>query len=209
MIPSRILRSGLFLAGLTLASSLTAAPGVEARSALASGIEEVGAALRERPPGEDLIVRLDLLADKHFAFATATRLAVGPAWRDFTAEQRADATRLFSRLIVRTYAERVVGESQPSVTYGDPLELNGGRIEVPTVISTGGRSYSVSYRLERDQNSKPARWRVYDVIAEGVSLIANYRAQFEPIVGRSGAKGLLSVLESKLAEAPAAIVAGG
>jgi phospholipid transport system substrate-binding protein len=112
-------------------------------------------------------------------------------------------------LIVRTYAERVVGESQPSVTYGDPLELNGGRIEVPTVISTGGRSYSVSYRLERDQNSKPARWRVYDVIAEGVSLIANYRAQFEPIVGRSGAKGLLSVLESKLAEAPAAIVAGG
>jgi phospholipid transport system substrate-binding protein len=53
--------------------------------------------------------------------------------------------------------------------------------------------------MELDPAS-PGRWRVYDVIAEGVSLIANYRAQFSPIVEKSGPAGLLRTLEAKLAE---------
>lgn len=205
MLFSRALRSAfafalLALASAALPSGLRAAANDDAKAALAAGIDEVAAAIRDRPAQDDLIALLDTLVDKHFAFTTTTRLAVGPAWRDFTPDERSRATELFSRLVIRTYADRVTGDTRPVIVYGQPLELKAGRIEVPTTTTTGGQTYAVAYRLELDRASSPARWRVYDVVAEGVSLISNYRSQFDPIVKKSGAAGLLSTLETKLAE---------
>jgi phospholipid transport system substrate-binding protein len=207
MIATRLSRSGslLRLLGLLTAfacalSTLRASSPAEARAALASGIEEVSAVLRENPGQQDLVAVLDKLADQNFAFTTTTRLAIGRDWRDFTPEQQARAVELFSRLVIRTYADRVSGDIRPQVTYGQPVELRADRVEVPTQVTTGGQTYAVTYRLELDRGTTPPRWRVYDVIAEGVSLISNYRSQFEPIVRRSGAAGLLASLEAKLTE---------
>ncbi len=189
------------LAFACLVPAISRADGAsEARSALALAIDEVAAALRERPAQGDLVNLLDTLVDKHFAFATTTRLAVGPAWRDFASEQQTRAIYLFSRIVIRTYADRIGGDTGPQVTYGQAVELRAGRVEIPTTAITGGQTYSVAYRLELEKASSPARWRIYDVVAEGVSLIANYRSQFDPIVKKSGPAGLLDTLEAKLAE---------
>ena len=195
----------LGLLAISTAPCLRAAPADEAKAALAAGIEEVSSAIRDRPAQADLISLLDTLIDKHFAFSTTTRLAVGPAWRDFTPEQQAKAVALFSRLVIRTYADRVTGDTRPQIVYGQPVELKAGRVEVPTATTSAGQTYSVAYRLELDRETQPARWRVYDVVAEGVSLISNYRSQFDPIVKKSGAPGLLETLQSKVAEQDAAL----
>lgn len=176
----------------------------DARAALSTGLEDVSRQLRGHPGQADQVAILDQAADKYFAFATTTRLAVGPSWRDFTAEQRAKATSLFSRLVVRTYAARIGGDTPPEVAYGAAVEIKAGRIEIPTTVKTGGQTYAVVYRLELDPSDAAAGWRVYDVIAEGVSLIANYRAQFDPLVKKSGPDGLLATLEAKVAESAAA-----
>jgi phospholipid transport system substrate-binding protein len=197
---ARLLRSTLALSALLAALACPAAPVDEARAALGTGIDEVSAALRERPKQDDLIAQLDTLVEKHFAFTTTTRLAVGPAWRDFTPEQRKQVEHLFSKLVIRTYADRIAGDAAPDITYGAPTELKAGRVEVPTVIRIANNTYSIVYRLELDSGATPARWRVYDVVAEGVSLIANYRGQFEPILRKSGAEGLLETLSAKIAE---------
>lgn len=194
----RALRSLVLSVAILGAARLAAAPVDDARAALVSGIEEVSASLRGQPEQADLVAKLDTLADKHFAFATTTRLAVGRDWRDFSPADQARATELFSRLVVRTYSERIRGAEEPKVAYGAPTELNATRVEIPTTITTANGVYSVIYRLELDRES--ARWRVYDVVAEGVSLISNYRAQFAPIVTKSGAAGLIRSLEAKLAE---------
>lgn len=199
----RPLRSALALTALLAALALPAAPVDEARAALGVGIDEVSAALRDRPKQDDLIAQLDTLVEKHFAFTTTTRLAVGPAWRDFTPEQRTKVERLFSKLVIRTYADRIAGDAAPDITYGAPTELKAGRVEVPTVIRIANATYSIVYRLELESGSTPARWRVYDVVAEGVSLIANYRGQFEPILRKSGPGGLIETLTAKVAQ-PAA-----
>jgi phospholipid transport system substrate-binding protein len=193
----------LIALGLTAFASLRAAPVDEARAALAAGIDEVSATLNAHPGRKDFINVLDTLVEKHFAFATTTRLAVGPAWRDLTSEQQAHLTTLFGQLVIRTYADRVTGETRPEIIYGKPVELKPGRIEIPTTTKAGGQTYSVAYRLELVPASNPARWRVYDVIGEGVSLIANYRSQFEPILNKSGAAGLIQTLETKLADTSA------
>lgn len=177
----------------------------DAKADLALCIDEVASALRERAAQSDLVNLLDTLVDKHFAFATTTRLAVGPAWRDFTPEQQSRAIYLFSRIVIRTYADRLGGDTGPRVTYGQPAELKAGRVEIPTTAVAGGQTYSVAYRLEIDKASSPSRWRIYDVVAEGVSLIANYRSQFDPIVKKSGPTGLLETLEAKLAEQASAV----
>lgn len=197
------LRRLALLACLALPLALRAAPADEARAALALGIDEVSAILRDNPKQNDLVATLDTLANKHFAFTTTTRLAIGRDWRDFTPAQQTRAVELFSRLVVRTYADRINGDTQPRVTYGAPTELRADRVEIPTTVISGGQTYAVIYRMELDRAATPARWRVYDVVAEGVSLIANYRSQFEPIARRSGAAGIISSLESKLAEQPA------
>lgn len=197
---ARTLRHLLALGYLACAAALPAAPVDDARAALIAGVDEVSAALRERPKQDDLIALLDTLIDKHFAFATTTRLAVGPSWRDFSDEQQARAIELFGGLVIRTYVDRIAADARPEIAYGVPVEIKPGRIEIPTTVKTAGQTYAVIYRLELERDAAPARWRVYDVIAEGVSLIANYRAQFDPIVKKSGPAGLLSTLEAKLAE---------
>ncbi len=194
----RILRL-VFLVGFAAFSSLRAAPADDAKAALVGGIDEVSAVLRAHPSQQDLIATLDTLVDKHFAFATTTRLSIGPAWRDLTPEQQAKLTTLFSRLVIRTYADHFQSKTPPLVTYSPAQELRAGRFEIPTRVVTDDQTYSISYRLDYDNLSK--RWRVYDIVAEGVSLIANYRAQFDPIVHKSGAPGLIQTLEAKLADA--------
>lgn len=196
----------LTVLGLSLGLALTSlrgAPADEARAELAVGIEEVANALRTPSAEADIITRLGPLVGKHFAFATTTRLAIGPAWRNFTPVHRDRAVELFGNLIIRTYADRYNGDTNPEVTYGTPLELRAGRIEIPTTLRTLGQTYSVTYRMELDSTTTPARWRIYDIVAEGVSLISNYRSQFDPIVSQSGAEGLIKTIEAKLSD-PAA-----
>lgn len=191
----------VFIAGaFGLAAGLPAAPVDDARAALVEGITEVSNALRDRPKQDDLISLLDTSIEKRFAFATTTRLAVGPAWRDFTPAQRAEVETLFSKLVIRTYADRIGADATPNITYGAPTELKAGRVEVPTSIQISGQTYAIVYRLELEPAGTPARWRVYDVVAEGVSLISNYRSQFDPIIKKRGPDGLISTLAAKVAE---------
>lgn len=188
---------GSFLNADTANHAEPAAP-EQARISLQTGIAAITAVLRAPSDETDLLTRLDTLATTYFAFESTTRLAVGPSWRDFTSSQREQATRLFSQLVVRTYAERLAGEATaaPVVEYGKAVELRTGRVEVPTKTRSGGQTYDISYRLE----ATPGGWRIYDVVAEGVSLVGNYRAQFEPVLARGGAPALLRAIETKLAE---------
>jgi phospholipid transport system substrate-binding protein len=174
-----------------------AGPAEDARDALRINIDEVAAILRDRPPQGNLVTVLEKLADIHFAFETTTRLAVGPGWRDFTPEQRARATALFSRLVIRTYSTRLSGTPPPEVSFDPPAELRADRVEVPARVLSDGRTYAVTYRLEFDKTRN--LWRIYDLVAEGVSLVSNYRSQFDPIVRRNGPQGLLSALDKRLA----------
>ncbi len=206
MCSFRPLHRSLALLGFTVVlalSGLRAAATDDARAELAVGIDEVAAALRTPSAEENIITRLGPLVAKHFAFATTTRLAVGPAWRDFSPDQRERAVTVFSRLVIRTYADRYNGDTSPEVTYGSATELRAGRIEIPTTLRTLGQTYAVTYRMELDTANTPARWRIYDIVAEGVSLISNYRSQFDPILRQSGPEGLLKTIEDKLAD-PAA-----
>jgi phospholipid transport system substrate-binding protein len=196
-----ILKSALVPLILGVARSSSAAPADDAATMLRSSIDEILSIAYSGHGNENLPARVRPSLEKSFALDLVTRQAMGPGWRQFSAAEQKRITDLFSELLIRTYSARVVGTERPKITYGSPVELASDRREIPTrvITSTSNDPIAVVYRLIK----LPAGWRVYDVLIEGVSFVANYRAQFDEIIQKGGAAAVIRTLETKLA-APAA-----
>ncbi len=196
-----ILKSVLVLFVLGTARLSCAASGEDPVSALRGSIEEVLSVAYSGRGNENLPTRVRPLLDKIFAFELVTRQAMGPGWRQFSPADQKRVTDLFTELMIRTYSARVVGTQRPKITYGAPVEIAADRREIPSRVSTASSSnepVAVVYRVIK----LPSGWRIYDVLIEGVSFVANYRAQFDEIIQKGGAPAVIRTLETKLA-APA------
>jgi len=165
---------------------------------LHSEVDQVLALVYSGQSSETLVERARPLLEKDFSFELVTRQAIGPGWRQFTVSDQQKVTDLFSRLVIRIYATRVVGTQRPNITYGKTVTLAPDRCEIATQVSApnGDKPFSVVYRLINLSGS----WRIYDVLIEGVSFVANYRAQFNDMVQRGGAAAVIKALEAKLAQ---------
>ena len=186
----------LLLASGVIASSAIAAP-ADPVGQLRNEVDQVLALAYSGQSSETLAERVRPLLERDFAFDLVTRQAIGPGWRQFTAGDQQKVTDLFSRLVIRIYAARVVGTQRPAITYGKTVSLSPDRCEIPTrVTAPNGEPYAVVYRLINLSGG----WRIYDVLIEGVSFVANYRAQFDDLVRRGGAAAVIKSLEAKLAQ---------
>ena len=128
----------------------------------------------------------------HFDFRKMSQSALGRFWRDASDTQKEAVTNEFRQLLVRTYASALLGYSGQEIQYL-PVQYRQGdnRVMVPTRISSQSTPpIPVNYHLTLND----ARWMVYDVIIDSVSLIANYRSQFANEVRRGGIDGLIGSL---------------
>jgi len=130
---------------------------------------------------------------KTVSFEAMTRRAIGPGWRQFSDAQRKRATELFTKLIIRTYCHKFTIGEKPSIDYKTATEPAPGRVEVATTVLYKGKRYLVTYRLEQTEG-----WKITDILAEGVSLIANYRSQFNAAFASGGPEAVLRALENSV-----------
>jgi phospholipid transport system substrate-binding protein len=133
--------------------------------------------------------------ERHFVFESTTRRAVGPGWRQFSPEEQRRTVDLFTDVVIQTYTRRLTVGERPEIVIGTTQNLAAERASVDSTVIYEGTPYAVVYRLEKNQSG----WRIYDLVIEGVSLIANYRAQFLPFLMNGGSTALLSSLENKIA----------
>jgi phospholipid transport system substrate-binding protein len=198
MIP-RLLKTFLLVLAVTLASRADVIP---PEDMLRTAIDEVLAiAYDGQAAATPLSERVRPLLEKSFNLEAITRRAIGPGWRQFTPEQQARTVALFTDVVLRTYADRFEIGERPGITYAKSIIPNPAKPalrELPTTIDYAGKKYSVLYRVEQAGDS----WRIYDVIIEGVSMIANWRAQLDPIYQRAGAPGVIAALEQNLSQIP-------
>jgi phospholipid transport system substrate-binding protein len=195
------LKSSLVLLAFNLVLFSEAASVDDAVALLRNSVDEVLSIAYSGHGNETLPARVRPALEKCFAFDLVTRQAMGPGWRQFSPSDQKRITDLFGELLVRTYSSRVVGTQRPKINFGSPVTLAADRCEIPTrvIFPSGNEPVAVVYRMTK----LPAGWRIYDVLIEGVSFVANYRAQFEEIIQRGGAPAVIRTLESKLAAAPA------
>ena len=138
------------------------------------------------------------VAQSLFDFEETARRTLGPHWSARTAEERREFVGLFTDLLERAYVRRIDGGAGGTVTY-TAESIDGEEATVRTrVVTKQGTEIPLDYRMHR----KNGRWLVYDVNIEGVSLIANYRTQFNKVIQTESYDALVRRLRSK--EAPAA-----
>jgi phospholipid transport system substrate-binding protein len=127
-----------------------------------------------------------------------SRRVLGVNWDKLTEDQRKEFAPLFIELVKNTYTDTLKRYSTDAKFYFDQEHIEGDHAEVQTRILSPAQSepFSVVYRLHREGDA----WLVYDVVAENVSLVQNYRNQFSRIMNKSSGAGLIDALKRKLAE---------
>ncbi len=164
-----------------------------AEKRLKTAIDEVLAVANRSAGTASLADNLTPVLQKHLSFAAMTRRAVGPGWRQFSKDEQAKAIQLFTTLIIRTYSSKLTPGEQPVIQFKPATAPAPGRVDVPTTLRYQGSNYDVTYRMEQAEG-----WRVTDVVIEGVSLIANYRAQLDAQFKRGGANSVITSLNQSV-----------
>lgn len=189
--------SRCFLTALLIApffGAVAADNTAEAQQRLRAAIEEALAIADRAPNRPTMVERLRPVLDRSISFAAMTRRSVGPGWRQFNAEQQRKATSLFTTLIVRSYSNKFTIGEHPVINYQPAVNPAAGRVDVPTTTVYQGNRYTVIYRMEKEED-----WRVTDVVIEGVSMVANYRAQLDDKFKKGGADAVLNSLTESVA----------
>ncbi len=131
----------------------------------------------------------------HFDFRRMTRSALGRYWRRATEDQRQRLTNAFREMLVRTYAVMLrsySGQRLEFLPYRGKPEDRRAIVHIKVYTKDGAPPVPIDSRLYR---GKDGEWRVYDVLVDGVSLIANYRRTFAREVRQGGIEGLIGSLE--------------
>jgi phospholipid transport system substrate-binding protein len=153
--------------------------------------------LAQRPAERRAQVRK--VAESVFDYPDTARRALGPHWNPRSPEEKREFVRLFADVLDRGYISKIDQYQGEKVAYVGE-SIGGDEATVRTRITTkSGTDVPVDYRM----HLKDGKWLVYDVIIEGVSLVANYRTQFNKVVQTEGFPTLVQKLQAKDAE-PAA-----
>lgn len=131
-----------------------------------------------------------------FDHAEMAKRSMGQNWKDLSPPQRKEFTDLFATLLENSYAGKIESYNNEKIVYLKDL-VDGDFAEVKSRIVTAKRDeFSLDYRLLREG----ARWKVYDVVIEGVSLVSNYRSQFNRIIKAQGYPELVKKMKTKKEE---------
>ncbi len=133
------------------------------------------------------------VADDIFDFTETAKRSLARHWAHRTPAERAEFVRLFSDLLERSYFTKIEVFNGEKIQYLGEV-VDGDQALVKTkLITRQGSEIPVDYRMSK----KSDRWLVYDVLIEGVSLIGNYRSQFNKIIQTSSYQELVRRMKTK------------
>jgi len=148
----------------------------------------------------DKAQRLDLIEKataKHLDFREMAQRCLGATWPTLSRAQQDEFVQVFSKLLKASYANHLDEFVKAKVNYlGESRDGNRGEVRI--VIVRPNDRIPVSFRLLEN----PPGWVIYDLNIEGVSMVSNYRCQFERAIKAISYNGLLGRLKCKLQEEP-------
>ncbi len=145
-------------------------------------------------PKDEKRTELEALAYANMDFQTLSRLVLARNWRRLSKAQQEEFVEEFKRHLSVTYGERINDYKNESVQVTGERQEPRGDYTVQTKILRGGPGdVEVDYRLRQRDN----QWKIIDVTVEGVSLVANFRSQFQEIMANGGPDKLLRLLREK------------
>jgi len=133
------------------------------------------------------------VAEEIFDFSETAKRSLAVHWQGRTPAERDEFVQLFGDLLERSYISKIELFNGEKIAYGGEA-IDGDQAMVRTKIVTKQRTeVPVDYRMLK----RAERWLVYDVVIEGVSLVSNYRTQFNKIIQTSSYQELVKKMKSK------------
>ena len=131
--------------------------------------------------------------EKRFDFEEMAKRSLALHWKNRTPQEQKEFTSLFSDLLEDTYIKKIERYEDEKVDYTDE-KTDGPYATVRTkIITTKEIEIPVDYKIFK----KDQKWEVYDIVIEGVSLVNNYRTQFNQIIRSGSYEDLLNKLKKK------------
>jgi phospholipid transport system substrate-binding protein len=143
----------------------------------------------------------DIVA-KSFDFTEMARSALGYHWRQLTPQQQQEFTRVFISFIENSYLAKINQYSGQQVQFlGEQKDGAEYAVVKTSLVQEGKDPISIDYRLL----NKNGQWKIYDVTVDAISIIANYRNQFNRVMNNQGYDKLIADLKAKEAGLAASI----
>jgi phospholipid transport system substrate-binding protein len=199
------------LAGILFGAAvvvLVAAPAVRAAQPMAELRERVDQVIKIlqdpqlKKPEKDAERRAAVrrVANDIFDYQETARRALGRHWQARTPEEQKEFVQLFTDLLEHSYLSKIEQYQGEKVSYlSDTVEGDHATVKTK-IVTPKGTEVPIDYRMVREGD----RWRVYDVLIEGVSLVGNYRTQFNKIIQTGSFKELMDKMRAKAFSAPGA-----
>jgi phospholipid transport system substrate-binding protein len=197
----RRLVSGLAAAGLFILSAAPATWAATAQEQLKGAIDRVVSslddpAMKGEGKAAERRAAVRKIANEIFDFAEIARRSLGRYWQPLSEPQRSEFVGLFGDLLERSYISKIETYGGEKIVYSGE-RMDGDLAVVSTkIITKNGTEVPIDYRLFRRGDS----WKVYDVNIEGISLVSNYRTQFNKIIQTSGYNSLVDRMKAKQTE---------
>jgi phospholipid transport system substrate-binding protein len=199
MARGKALAPPLFLAAFTcsVAFGSSGQPADSPTEVVRSTLNEVFRILEDdklKDPAK-LIPRRHMLEEviaSHFDYAEISKRALAAHWVPLTPAERAEFVELFKGFLSDRYAEKIEGYSGQQIFYLSE-RIEGNYAEVRTELRSSKVELPMDYRLY----VKDGTWHAYDIIVDGISLVKNYRSQFEKIIYKSSYQELIRRLRER------------
>lgn len=133
-----------------------------------------------------------------FDFTEMAKRALGAHWQRRSPEEQKEFVKLFTGILEDAYLDTIESYKGEKIQYlNEKQDKNFAQVDT-RIFDAKGQEYSVNYRL----HDSGGDWKVYDVIVENISLVNNYRSQFNRVLGKSSYEELISAMKEKTLNAP-------
>lgn len=144
--------------------------------------------LKDDPETRRELLRVTI--NKRFNYDQMAIRALAENWNPRTSEEREEFTRLFRKILERSYANKIETFGNGKIRYMDEV-VKGKYAMVRTRVQQHGKSVSLDYKLSLENGE----WKVYDFVIKGVSVIRNYRKQFSKALKKQSFSDLMKKME--------------
>jgi phospholipid transport system substrate-binding protein len=138
--------------------------------------------------------KLRLIYDRMFDDSELSKRTLARNWNSLNGAQRREFVLLFRQVLEKSYIDKILAYTDEKIVFEGETMVSATQAEVPTKIVTSSKEIPISYRVLL----KDGTWKVYDVVIENVSLVLNYRTQFNDILAKNTPEQLLEILRKKV-----------
>jgi phospholipid transport system substrate-binding protein len=186
----------LLVGGLLLAGQVMRVEAGEPQDKVKRTVDDVLAILANKSlQSQERRARIRQTVLQRFSFEEMAQRSMGQHWRTLTPQQRQEFVTLFTDLLEGSYVSRIESASgeQQKVRYTKEDIRNDSAAVHTEIQNARDLPITVEYRLL----PKNSDWQVYDIVIEGVSLVNNYRTQFNSIMLKDSYAGLVKQMRLK------------